>query len=222
MYIGKILNPPSPNIRRVWCLMHIHTSLWTRCWVSLHSNSHFWPINSSFMHHTDYSLIKRCPKLENDTEPHPAGRVQPFQTGCFERSIFPDRSRMLRMRTAGFSSTLYLIDPLIAGTGWSSDTCYPTWLSVRWDHVSTEMQRCCSKRLHVGCLMGSFQSRYWFGSRVREQPSERIKHTGRIQGTIKHHHGSFELVFSIVHLCTMLSSLRWSSIKITGGPLMSL
>lgn len=86
--------------------------------------------------------------------------VQPaFQTGCFQRSIFPDRSRMLRMRAAGFSSTLHLIDPLIAGTGWSSDTCYPTWLSVRWDHVETEMQRCSSKRLHGGCLMGSFQSR---------------------------------------------------------------
>lgn len=35
----------------------------------------------------------------------------------FESGIFTDRSRMLKMRTAGFSSTLHLIDPLIAAMG---------------------------------------------------------------------------------------------------------
>lgn len=84
----------------------------------------------------------------------------------------------------------------------------------------TRFRQECRDVVPKGCLMGSFQSRYWFGSRVRQQPSERIKHTGRIQGTITHRQGSFELVFSIVHLCK--PSWRWSSIKITGGPLTSL
>lgn len=43
--------------------------------------------------------------------------VQSFHTDCFESDIFTDRSRMLKMHTAGFSSTLHLIDPLIAAMG---------------------------------------------------------------------------------------------------------
>lgn len=119
-------------------------------------------------------------------------------------------SRMLKMHTAGSSSTLHLIDPLIAAMGQSNDTCYPTWHSVRWDHIQREIQRCCSKSLHVCCLMGLFQSDYWFGRKVREQPqpSQRIKHTGRIQVTIKHCHNSLEPVFSIVHLCNYWMLIR--------------
>lgn len=139
-----------------------------------------------------------------------ACNVQSFHTDSFESSIFTDRSRILKMCTAGFSSTLHLIDLLIAAMGSSNDTCYPTWRSVRWDHIQTEIQRCCSKSLHVCCLMGLFQSDYWFGRKVREQPqpSQRIKHTGRIQVTIKHCHNSFQPFFSIVHLCKYRMLIR--------------
>lgn len=132
-----------------------------------------------------------------------ACNVHCFHTDSFKSCIFTDKSRILKMHTAGSSSTLHLIDPLIAAMGWSDDTCYPTWRSVRWDHIQTEIQRCRSKSLHVCCLTGLFRSDYWFGRKVREQPqqSQRIKCTGMIQVTVKHCHNSLEPVFSIVHLC---------------------
>lgn len=173
-----------------------------RCSVSLHSNSHFFGQLILFLPRAPTPALSKGVQSLSAT---PLCESRAATRAPFRHSVFTERSRVLRTRAAGFSSTLHLIDPLIAGMGWSSDTCSPPPTHLAFSqmgaHLERETQRCCSKRLHVCCVVGLFQSDYWLGRDVKEQPSEGIKHTGRIQVPIKQRHGSFELVFCIVHLC---------------------
>lgn len=93
-----------------------------RCSVSLHSNSHFFGQLILFLPRAPTPALSKGVQSLSAT---PSCESRAATRAPFRRSVFTERSRVLRTRAAGFSSTLHLIDPLIAGMGWSSDTCSP-------------------------------------------------------------------------------------------------